>query len=262
MKSVHTRSDGTPGPHGRPDRKPARRSAVPVDWKGIASPTLFDAGVRRVEERRGGARVSSNGTLIGVPYRHPGGRVARWKLFRPGVKGSRWERAEKGLTLPFGLEMIRADFSVLLAEAWICEGESDALAARSSFAERDGRRVRVFAIPGSGNWRSEWAHYFEGFSRIYLLGDGDTPGRKMDDRILADLPMARPVLIANGDDVRGILQGPGGVDLLAGLLAEADIIAEFNRQLRCGTFEAAHARAHIASARRGGYRSPTERGWA
>ena len=246
-------------PHNPTERKPPRtqRSAVPVDWKGLDAVPLWEAGVRRVNERRDGVHISPSGRLIGVPYRAPDGRVARWKLFRPGVKGSRWERARQGLVLPFGLELSLSGFAALAADALLCEGESDALSARSVFAERDGRSVRVFAIPGANLWRASWAHYFADFGRTYILGDGDAAGRAMADRILADLP-ARYVRIPEGDDVRSMIQSGRGGDLAA-LLDKADEVAAIDAAMRRVAFEGSRARAHIASARRSGYRTPDMR---
>lgn len=73
-------------------------------------------------------------------------------------------------------------------------------------------------------WRDSWRSVLQPYPLVYLLGDGDEPGRRMNRRVREAVPWARPVWLPDGDDVRSLLQAnPNALDPL---LAEADEAAE------------------------------------
>ena len=184
---------------------------VPLDWKGLGSVVLWEAGVYRDE--RG---------LVRVPYRLPGGALHNEKVH--GRAGRSWW-ATKGLPLiPFGLERLaqpdeREGHGILIAE-----GESDALAIRGAVTEWRGGRLDVLGLPGAGTWRSGWRRYVIGYSRIYIVPDGDAAGQRMLERTQANVPGGRWVRLPAGQDSRSVIQSLGA-DAFCEALTDADLTA-------------------------------------
>jgi hypothetical protein len=176
-------------------------------WKGLRLDVLQAAGV---EHERGTVRV---------PYRDLAGRELYCKRF--GSNGRSWYEPAGIELVPFGLETLPPvgsrwpRYSVLL----LCEGESDALCVRDVLA-RERADVLAIALPGAGSWRDSWRSYVEPFPRVYVLGDGDEPGRRMNYRVRSAVPWASPVWLPEGSDVRSLLQADA--DALWPFLARAD----------------------------------------
>jgi len=152
-----------------------------VSWKGIADTVLERAGVR---DQDGLARV---------PYRLPGGAEHAAKIFGSGRCW--WERPGVDL-LPFGLETLpRSPEFAAHCGILLCEGESDALAAREAFAVSEQEDVvawHAIGLPGSRTWRRSWRSHLLPFPLVYLLGDGDRAGRDHGMSTLTRAFMARP----------------------------------------------------------------------
>ena len=168
-------------------------------WKGISFLVLDEAGVT----------IDDDG-LTRIPYRLCDGCVFRERFVAPN--GRTWWGPGTQL-IPFGLETLPDADQASNSALFLCEGESDTLAAREAFAgvPADSPIDAYFAVglPGAGAWRSEWALLFEDFDVIYLLGDGDPAGRAMIDAVYRDLPWSRPVWFPEGEDVRSVLQSEG-----------------------------------------------------
>jgi DNA primase len=165
------------------------------------------------------AGIELAGGLVRIPYRDVAGQTLFCKVF--ANSGRSWYDPGGINLVPFGLETLPAaswiaEESTLL----VCEGESDALAAREHF-QADGGELfwHAIALPGAGVWRREWRKWLVPFPVIYLLGDGDEPGRRMNTRIKLDVPWARPVWLPEGEDVRSLLQAQGRDGLLPHLQA-------------------------------------------
>lgn len=191
-----------------------------VSWKGIAPWVLADAGV---EEHDG---------LTYVPYLNESGSTVVCKVFGSGARA--WYEPAGVELLPFGLERLpRSSWIAARSALLVTEGESDALAAREYFFEGDSRILtwHVIGLPGAGTWRPAWRTYLEPFPIVYLLGDGDEAGRKMNATVRKDIPWARPVSLPDGKDVRGVLQRDGREGLLP-YLAAADVDARLAAALK------------------------------
>lgn len=182
-------------------------------WNGIDPVMLEEAGV----VVHGDGRVT-------IPYRLPDRTVHRWRLIAANGRRT-WSRGNE--LIPFGLEALPASEVAHSAVVFIAEGESDALALRQHAAAieyADGRVVDAYAVglPGAAVWRPGWAEYLTPFPLAYLVGDGDGAGRAMNARVRGDLPHARTLELADGDDARAIVQRPSGRDELAALIDRAD----------------------------------------
>lgn len=202
-------------------------------WKGIDWLTLKEAGVA----------ISPAG-LVTIPYRDRDGNLLRERFFAPS--GGTWWGPGDGLTL-LGLERLASGEEARRRGLIITEGESDCFAVREAYAgvadDHPLTGYDIVGVPGASCWRSEWRADLAQYVVIYAIGDGDEPGRKLMDRILADIGWARPVLLEPGDDARSLLQrdGPRTLDpyldqadaiarLRAAFLA-ANTVAEFEQLL-------------------------------
>jgi len=202
-------------------RRPRRSLNWAVGWKGISAATLWEAGVQR----------QPDGT-VRVPYRYPSREEHNAKLYpASGTPKCRWERS--GLEqIPFGLDALPMGFAGSLQTLFIAEGESDALALRDAFAEDyEGRPITAIGLPGAGSWQRGWTGYVLPARRVYIVGDGDEPGRRMIDRVLRDVPGAAAVWLPPGEDARSVLQGRDGRDRFEELLDRADWTLRAGRRL-------------------------------
>jgi hypothetical protein len=175
-------------------------SQIALDWKGLDSIVLAEAGVTR----------GADGT-VRVPYRDVTGAERNAKLFGHGR--SWWEQRGLGASL-FGLERVADPARRELRRLWICEGESDALSLREHYAEWRRLPVDIVGLPGAATWRPEWAVYARGYSSAACFPDGDQAGDLMADKITASVPWTIRVRLPEGRDVRSILQaeGPDALD--------------------------------------------------
>ena len=86
-------------------------------------------------------------------------------------------------------------------EIAITEGELDAIAATQA-------GVPAVGIPGVTSWREWFTPAFLGYDVVWILSDGDDPGRVMARNLLNTLPNARHITMPEGVDVNTlVIQG-------------------------------------------------------
>jgi len=140
---------------------------------------------------------------VRIPYRAADGHVHRYRVFaasgRTWWEGLRDERDRMPL-IPYGLETLPKHARHLFDLAW-CEGESDTLALRQAIPE-----IVALGVPGATAFRPDWRGWCLGFRTVYVLGDGDAPGRRFNQAVSAVFPAARHVPIPDGEDVRSVVQ--------------------------------------------------------
>jgi hypothetical protein len=78
----------------------------------------------------------------------------------------------------------------------------------------------VIGIPGANTWRPAWTKYAAGYGCVYVLGDGDEPGRNLNAAVRRDIPDACVVNLSAGEDVRRVAQRD--VAELVGLLSASE----------------------------------------
>jgi DNA primase len=149
-----------------------------------------------------------------LPYFGADGKHYRTKLFPwSGEPRSRWLGPSKP-QIPYGLWRFptEGDFCVLV------EGESDLIALALAYP-----KLPVLGIPGVDSWQKAWWSYVADYRRIYLSPDGDGPGdgrclpgkkppkrgASLREKVLADIPEARTLLLPDGADTRDVLQELG-----------------------------------------------------
>jgi hypothetical protein len=180
-------------------------SRAPATWKGF---DLAELG------RRFGVRLVGAACL--VPYLTEAGDVYREKLFPIAVTASGCRTTWLGPSkpqIPYGLETLRLGGEV----AFLTEGESDCWALRLAFEE-----TPVLGVPGASAWQTEWAELLDSVEVVYLSFDGDDAGRRLADRVWADLGRkARWVRMLRGLDTRDVLQRYGA-HVFEAMLRDAD----------------------------------------
>lgn len=79
----------------------------------------------------------------------------------------------------------------------ITEGEIDAITLTKV-------GIPSVGIPGATNWKSHYNNLFEGFTHVWVVGDGDKAGRDFIERVADGVPWVRPVYIGDGLDINSI----------------------------------------------------------
>ena len=88
----------------------------------------------------------------------------------------------------------------------------------------------MLGVPGATSWRRAWRWYAEPYADVYVIGDGDEPGRQFASAVRHDIPRARIVPVPAGEDARSLIQA-NGVGEMDFLLAEADRYYAFEQAL-------------------------------
>lgn len=88
----------------------------------------------------------------------------------------------------------------------ITEGELDAISAELS-------GIRAVAIPGVQMWKRLYREPFLGYESVFVLSDGDDPGRAFAAKVLKDLPNAKQIPMPEGMDVNDLVlvHGPAAL---------------------------------------------------
>lgn len=85
----------------------------------------------------------------------------------------------------------------------ICEGEIDAMFV-------DTHVMPAVGVPGATKWKPHWTRLFEDYDRVFVIGDGDSAGRKFCEKLTDLLPNGKPVIMPPDTDANSFLveQGP------------------------------------------------------
>lgn len=94
----------------------------------------------------------------------------------------------------------------------ITEGEFSAWAV-----ELDG--IPAVAIQGVSAWKDVFERAFRGYEKVFLLGDGDEAGQKMNEKLAERLPNGVPITLPTGEDPDSLRRqhGDGSIRRLLGL---------------------------------------------
>lgn len=84
----------------------------------------------------------------------------------------------------------------------ICEGESDVWTMFNS-------DLPAVGVPGVQAWRPHFREAFLGYERVFILADGDDPGRQFAKTLATTLPNAKIIPMDNGMDVNTTVQTQG-----------------------------------------------------
>lgn len=116
----------------------------------------------------------------------------------------------------FGLDEVDDAEEVLVVEGW---GDK-LIAAQNGF-------LAVTSTNGAGHWNSAWNEPLRRVKRLYVIGDADAAGDKLTQKVLREIPWAKPVKLpyefGSKSDVRQFfLDGHTAADFRR-LLDQADI---------------------------------------
>lgn len=94
-------------------------------------------------------------------------------------------------------------------EIFVTEGEPDTWIATQC-------GLPAVGIPGVSSWCPEWALPLLQYDAVYLLADNDDKGQgaKLGERMAADLPNLRIILMPEGHDVNSFVLSEGADALL------------------------------------------------
>lgn len=87
----------------------------------------------------------------------------------------------------------------------ICEGEFDAMTAHATSG------LPAVGIAGVNGWRPFFARCFDGYSSVLVLCDNDDvgQGKAFGEKVVAQIPNARMVLMPPGHDVNSLVHAEG-----------------------------------------------------
>lgn len=92
-------------------------------------------------------------------------------------------------------------------EIAVCEGELDTITA-----ELHG--VPAVGIPGRENWKPHFHRMFKGYEKVFILADGDQPGKDFAFDVMKTLPNGRVINMPEGEDVNSTVKKFGQKALL------------------------------------------------
>lgn len=174
-------------------------------WKNLPAWVLNEFGVRQ-----------DAAWLVRIPDRTVEGRLYAERVVAPS--GRRWwEPGDGRPVIPFGLDRLEDPAFRKYRALAITEGETDALALSAALGAEG---LDVLGVPGSNTWRDAWAEHADGYATVFVLGDGDASGRRLNQKVKRALPAALIVDLPAGDDVRAVAQR--NVDELLALIDAAE----------------------------------------
>lgn len=93
----------------------------------------------------------------------------------------------------------------------ITEGEMDTIVASQVLPS--------VGVPGANAWKAFYHRAFQDYDRVFLLCDGDSPGREWGKRIASEIETAVPVSMPDGMDVNDyiLMHGAEGLRKKVGL---------------------------------------------
>lgn len=145
------------------------------------------------------------GRLV-IPYLTPSGVVnARFRCLR------QHSCSEAGHGKYIGLEGFETSlFNVLDLSRpgdalCVTEGELDAITLSMC-------GIAAVAVPGATNWKAHFGRCLDDFSKVFVLGDGDTAGAGLNKKLINDV-RAIPVRMPKGLDCNDVYRQDGAAGL-------------------------------------------------
>lgn len=89
----------------------------------------------------------------------------------------------------------------------ICEGELDAITATLC-------GIPAVGVPGANSWQRYFREPFLGYRNVFILADGDEPGRVFAHSVAAALPNAKIIPMPLGEDVNSFALQNGAKALM------------------------------------------------
>lgn len=95
----------------------------------------------------------------------------------------------------------------------VCEGEIDTMITHAMCG------IPAVGLPGVNAWKSFYHRAFADYSRVFVLCDGDQPGRDLGKRISQSLDVATVIHMPDGMDCNDVYlqEGPDGIRRRVGM---------------------------------------------
>src|SRR5690606_11193015 len=135
---------------------------------------------------------------LAIPYISAAGHPVSIRFRRPDWAGV--TDAPKYLGLPDEPSRVYNVRSFVEAgeDLYVAEGEFDAIVLNRVFGHAVG-------YPGANYWKPHHRRLFEGFRKVYILGDGDDAGRQFTEQVANRLRNGVQVYVPQGHDVSSYL---------------------------------------------------------
>lgn len=162
--------------------------------RGFTADTIASARLGVVDEAIEGD-PNAAGLRLSIPYISQSGVVnIRFRCLRR--HDCRETSCPKYLSSPGIPNRLYGVGCLVSAGSRICitEGELDALTLRQI-------GYPAVGVPGAQAWKRHWRRLFEDFTESYVFCDGDDAGRSFRAHILAEVPTAQAVMMAETADV-------------------------------------------------------------
>jgi 5S rRNA maturation endonuclease (ribonuclease M5) len=163
--------------------------------------------------------------MIAIPYLRPGGLVAsiRFRCIREECKAmgegdfsskenhefhGKYNTVAGDRPRMYNTEDLVTSQDIIA----ICEGEMDTITAHLC-------GIPSVGIPGVQLWKKHFREPFLGYEAVFILADGDEPGRNFAAALKKDLPNGRIIPMPSGEDVNSLALANGKEALLERITA-------------------------------------------
>lgn len=133
---------------------------------------------------------------ISIPYLTPDGSTidVKFRKLREQDYGDKYTKLVGSKHHIFNTTALERGTSGIV----ICEGEIDAITS-----EQCG--FPAVAIPGVQAWQPFWSRIFEQYSVVYMLADGDAPGKELYKKVAKNLDNVRLIPFEDKEDVNSFV---------------------------------------------------------
>lgn len=135
-------------------------------------------------------------------------------FFLKGLKEQHGDYCTKYRSLPADHPRLYNTISMTDASPHIAivEGEFSSWAV-----QLDG--IPAVAVQGVSAWKDHFVRAFAGYEKVFLLGDGDEAGQKMNETLAQRLPNGVPIRLPDGEDTDSLRRqyGDGSIRKLLGV---------------------------------------------
>lgn len=127
---------------------------------------------------------------LSIPYITPTG-VVDINFRSLNGKGPKYMRRPGSGSRPYNVVALHEDSDMIV----ICEGEFDTITMHGLCG------VPAVGIPGANAWKDHYRIMFEDYRRVFVVCDGDQPGRDFGKHVVRELNNAVAIHLPDGADV-------------------------------------------------------------
>ena len=194
------------------------RTLAYFEGRGLSGPVLSDFKIGTVIEPAEGHELYVGRACL--PYLTPTGVVnLKFRCIEDHERCSDYGHKKYYALSGYGTRLynvmaLQQDSSSIA----ITEGEIDAITVQSKLG------MPTVAYPGATQWQGNphWPLIFEGYSTVFVIADGDKPGRDAAKEVASTMRNAEVVHCTDGEDANSLLRTDEGQQWLASKLRIED----------------------------------------